>query len=63
MLIYEAGCKSSIGKYSKFIESNDENKVDEYIEIMKQNVSENLEIVKLVKEYKCISTIEYTLKK
>ena len=61
MQIYEAGTRNSDGKYTQFIESNSEKKVDDYIEIMKVAKVEILTIVKLIKTYNCVSTTPYII--
>jgi hypothetical protein len=53
--LYEAGLRIN-GKYSQFIQSRNPSEVDEYIEIMLTTKSDDSEVVKLVKTYRCIST-------
>ena len=62
LVVYEAGVINSNGKYSKFIESPEKKKVEDYIEIMKTSVLEGLTIVFLEKTYDLISTIPHTIK-
>ena len=59
MIVYEAGVRGIDNNYCKFIESPKESDVDEYIGIMKEIVSENNEIVKLIKTYDLVSTTPY----
>ena len=61
MIIYEAGTRSNDGKYTQFIESNSEEKIDEYIEIMKMAKADSLTIVKLIKTYNCVATTQYII--
>jgi len=53
--IYEAGLRIN-GKFSLFIQSRNEEEVDNYIEIMKMTKTDDSEIVKHTKFYRCIST-------
>ena len=53
--IYEAGLRIN-GKFSSFIQSQNESEVDEYIDIMKITKTSDSEIVKHKKFYRCVST-------
>ena len=53
--IYEAGLRIN-GRFASFIESRNETEVDDYIEIMKTTKTDESEIVKHTKFYRCIST-------
>ena len=55
IIIYECGLRIG-NKYCKFMQSKDEKKVDEYIEIMKVSCEKG-EIVKYIKHFDCTSVI------
>ena len=61
LTIYTAGLRVD-GEYSEFVQSNDESRVDEYIDIMKDTKFEESEIVKHIKTYRCISTVPTIIK-
>ncbi len=61
--VYEAGVRSPDGKYAKFIESNERASVDDYIEIMKEAVQHDFEIVFLTKDYQLVSTTPHIISK
>ena len=54
--IFEAGMRSPAGKYVKFMDSPDREKVEEYLEIMKTTMPEDFELILLEKHYVLVST-------
>lgn len=56
LVIFEAGVSNSEGKYSKFIQSPDREKVIEYMNIMEVCVDADFEIIYLEKVFNCVST-------
>ncbi len=56
LIVFEAGMRSEEGKYSKFMESPDRQKVEEYLEIMKKTRTDNFQLVFLEKTYHLICT-------
>lgn len=60
VIIYECGLRLG-GKYSEFMQSRDESKVDDYIEIMKESCDRG-EIVKYVKHFNCISVTPFIVR-
>lgn len=61
--IYEAGVRTETGRYSKFITSSVKAEVDDYINIMKDTVSDDHEIVFYEKLYRILSTVPYIIKR
>jgi hypothetical protein len=60
--VYEAGVRNELtGKYSQFITSRVRAEVDDYIDIMKQTVSTDYEIVFYERFYNLISTTPYII--
>ena len=56
LIVFEAGIRNEEGKYSKFMDSPDRKKVEDYLDIMKTTKPENFELVFLEKHYSLIST-------
>jgi len=56
LTVFEAGLRSEEGNYSKFMESPDRAKVEEYLEIMKTTKPDNFELMFYEKTYRLIST-------
>ena len=63
LIVFEVGLRNPVGKYSKFMESQDRDKVNEYIEIMRSSIDDYFEIVFLEKDYKLVSTTPLIIKK
>ena len=61
LTIFEAGMRSPEGKYSKFIESPDRNKVTEYLEIMDKCKADGFELMLYEKTYHCVSTTPHII--
>ncbi len=58
LIVFEAGMRNPLGKYSKFMESPNREEVDDYIEIMKTTKPEIFELVLLEKHYTLINTTQ-----
>ncbi len=61
LIVFEAGLRSEEGYYSKFMESPDRGRVEEYIEIMKSTKPEGAEIMFMEKCYQLVSTTPHII--
>jgi hypothetical protein len=62
LLIFEAGMRSPEGRYSKFIESRDRKKVEDYLETMKKCKPHDFDLVLYEKMYHCVSTTPHIIR-
>jgi hypothetical protein len=56
LIVFEAGMRSDTGKYSKFMESPDRQKVEDYLKIMTTTKPDGFELVLLEKHYQLVCT-------
>lgn len=61
LLIFEAGMRSPEGRYSKFIESPDRKKVEDYLETMEECKPYDFDLVLYEKMYHCVSTTPHII--
>ena len=61
MNIFEVGTRNLDGKYTKFMESPDRDAVTDYLDIMKEVVSDNLTIIFTEKTYNLTSSTPYII--